>query len=96
LSTRFDIDHILVEGLGKLLIEQLPVLIESKFEEIEARKIKQLIDQRFRDLEMYHLPHETKFPNGIFDVNLNDMKSILAALQQLPFILCGVFNDDGK
>jgi hypothetical protein len=79
-----------------MLITQLPNLIKEHFTETKTKNIKDLIDQRVKDLDNTHLPNEMRFPNGLFDVNFTDMKSIAALIHQLPFVLCGVFNDQGK
>mmetsp|Transcript_11421 Transcript_11421/g.15848 ORF Transcript_11421/g.15848 Transcript_11421/m.15848 type:complete len:956 (+) Transcript_11421:993-3860(+) len=91
MSVLFDIDH-LVEGIGKDMINCLNQWITEHCGR-EASAVRRKIDQHFARNSKHHLPNEEHFPNGIFDLNLNQQKTIIAVLRELPYCLHGSFSD---
>lgn len=73
------------------MLDCLKTRIIDEFENKQHTVLKQ-IDQRFVSLSQYHIPGKMKFSNGVWDVSHNSMKFIRAVMQEIPYVLCGIFN----
>lgn len=92
-SWLYDFNHILIEGIGNDILENLELLIMQEFQR-HAVEIKGKIDLYYKKQSKFTLPGQQRFPNGIFDIKHNQWKTIISILEDLPFALKGIFSDN--
>ena len=59
----------------------------------DASTVRRKIDLHFATSSKFRLSNEEHFPNGIFDLSLNQQKTIIAVLRELPYCLRSVFHN---